>query len=254
MEMENGETSQAPMTEETFDGDLNFDDIEEPQESAEAQPEEEPQEVEEPTDFLTVRFNKADKKLTKAEAVELAQKGLNYDHIKAELDSYRDGPIGKAIKAYADQAGMSVEKYAEMMAQQADAAAEKKAMDELKEKWPDAPDELLKDYARMQRGENQAKAASAEEAKRQREWSEALAEYPEIKPESVPQDVHEAVAQGLTPLEALRRHEIAELKKQLTELTSAQEAKKKQNDNRARSTGSLASSAKSQDDFMSEFA
>ena len=27
MEMENGETSQAPMTEETFDGDLNFDDL-----------------------------------------------------------------------------------------------------------------------------------------------------------------------------------------------------------------------------------
>ena len=253
--MEIGETSQATMTEELLDGSLNFDDIEEPEESAEAQPKEEPQEtVEDPTDFLTVRFNKADKKLTRAEAVELAQKGLNYDHVKAELDSYRDGPIGKAIKAYADQAGMSVEKYAEMMAAQADAAAEKKAIDELREKWPDVPDEFLKEHARLQRGENQAKAASAEEAKRQKEWAEARAEYPEINPESLPQDVYEAMAQGMTPLEALHRHEIAELKKKNAELTSAEEAKKKQIDNRARSTGSLASSAKSQDDFMSEFA
>lgn len=254
MEMENGETSQATMTEETFDGDLNFDDIEEPQESAEAQPEEEPQEVEEPTDFLTVRFNKADKKLTKAEAVELAQKGLNYDHVKAELDSYRDGPIGKAIKAYADQAGMSVEKYAEMMAQQAEAAEEKRLITELQEKYPEAPDELLKDYAKMQREGTKAQAQSAEEAKRQQEWADALAEFPDIKPDAIPQDVHEAVAEGVSPLMALMKHKMAEQAAKIAELTAEKETKKKQEDNRARSTGSLASSAKSQDDFMSEFA
>jgi len=264
--MENSETSRTAMTEETFDGSLDFDDdiFEEDEadtegtEGAEAQPgAKEPEEAaDDQADFLTVRFNKADKQLTRAEAIELAQKGLNYDHVKAELDSYRDGPIGRALKAYADQAGMSIEKYAEMMAAQADAAAEKKAMEELREKFPDAPDELLKEHARLQRESGKAQAKSAEEARIQREWADALAEYPEIKPDSLPQDVHGMVAQGMTPLQALQQHEIRELRAKVAEMTSAKEAKKKQEDNRARSTGSMRSMGKKDDwdDFLSEFA
>ena len=162
----------------------------------------------------------------------------------------------EALKAYADQAGMSIEKYAEMMAAQADAAAEKKAIEELREKWPDAPDELLKDYARMQRGENQAKAATAEEAKIRKEWADALAEYPDINPNSIPQDVHDMVAQGMTPLQALQQHEIGELRAKVAELTSEKEAKQRQNDNRARSTGSMQSVNKKgeYDDFLADFA
>lgn len=249
-----GETSPINVSEEQFDGDSFLSGFDLPEEnedtegtetSAEAQPEqgaEEPKEAaEDPADFLTVRFNKEDKKLTRAQAVELAQKGMNYDHIKAELDSYRDGPIGKAMKAYADQAGMSVEKYAEMMAQQAEAAAEKKAVEELHEKYPDAPDELLRDYARLQREGNKTQAHNAEEAKRQREWADALAEYPDVKPETIPQDVHDAISQGKTPLEALREHELAELRTKVAELTSKDEAKKKRDDNRARAVGSMTS-------------
>ena len=248
-----GETSQNTVTGGNLDDDfLNGFDIPdeadtegaETEASAEAQPKqgaEEPKEAaQDPADFLTVRYNKADKKLTRAEAVELAQKGLNYDHIKAELDSYRDGPIGKAIKAYADQAGMSVEKYAEMMAAQADAAAEKKAVEELREKWPDAPEDLLQEYAKKTISDNKARAASAEEAKRQREWAEALAEYPDITPETIPQEVHDATNRGKTPLLALREYEIKKLREDLSNIKSAQEAKAKQEDNRAKAVGSLA--------------
>lgn len=264
-----GETSQNIVSGGIFDGEPEIDFEEddttegtETQESADAQEpakegaDEQP-EPEDVSDFLTIRYNKADRKLTRSEAVELAQKGANYDHVKAELDSYRNGPIGKAMKAYADQAGMSVEKYAEMMAQQAEAAAEKQVIAELQEKYPDAPDELLKEYARLQREGNKAQAQSAEEAKRQQEWADALAEYPDIKPDAIPQDVHDAVAEGVSPIDALRMHELAELRAKVAKLTADNETKKKQEDNRARSIGSAAgvtSGGEAEDDFLAGMA
>lgn len=251
--MMDGETSQNTVTGGMFDDDFlsGFDIPEEAgtegaetEASAEAQPKqgaEEPEEAaQDQADFLTVRFNKEDKRLTRAQAVEFAQKGMNYDHVKAELDSYRDGPIGKAIKAYADQAGMSVEKYAEMMSAQAEAAAEKKAIEELEQKWPGAPEDLLREYAKKMISDNKAQAASAEEARRQREWAEALSEYPDITPKTIPQEVHDAVKQGKTPLMALHEYTIRKLREDMTSLRSAQEAKAKQDDNRAKSVGSLA--------------
>lgn len=263
-----GETSQI-VSGGIFDGEpeLDFEEDDttegtETQESADAQEpakegaDEQP-EPEDVSDFLTIRYNKADRKLTRSEAVELAQKGANYDHVKAELDSYRNGPIGKAMKAYADQAGMSVEKYAEMMAQQAEAAEEKRLIAELQEKYPDAPEPLLKDYAKMQREGNKAQAQSAEEAKRQQEWADALAEYPDIKPDAIPQDVHDAVAEGVSPIDALRMHELAELRAKVAKLTADNETKKKQEDNRARSIGSVAgvaSGGEAEDDFLAGMA
>jgi len=260
-----GETSQNTVTGGIFDGEPEID-FEEPVEGEETEeradapePVAEAKEPEKTEDdgFLTIRYNKADKKLSREEAVELAQKGMNYDHIQQELQSYRDGPIGKAIKAYADAAGMSVEKYAEMMIDQQNAAAEKQAMQELEEKYPDAPEELLREYAKLQMEGNRAKAVSAEEAKRQKAWADALAEYPDIKPDSVPQDVHDAVANGATPLDALRMHELTSLRAKIAELTSAQETKQKQDENRARSIGSAAgvsSGGEAEDDFLAGMA
>lgn len=265
--MIDGETSQAVVSGGIFDGepDLDFNEpdttegteakapvADAPAPKAEGA-DEQPATEDDAADFLTIRYNKADRKLSRKEAVELAQKGANYDHVKQELDSYRNGPIGKAMKAYADQAGMSVEQYAEMMSKQAEAAAEKKAIAELQEKYPDAPDELLKEYVRIQRDRNATEAKSAEEAKLQRAWADALAEYPDIKPDAIPQDVHDAVAQGSTPIDALRQHELAELRKKIAELTAAKETQQKQNDNRARSIGSAAgvsSGGEAEDDFL----
>lgn len=264
--MMDGETSQNTVTGGIFDGEpeIDFDEPTEGEETearADAQePEskaEEPKAAEDAADFLTIRYNKADKQLTRAEAVELAQKGMNYDHVKAELDSYRNGPIGKAMQAYADQAGMSVEQYAEMMAKQAEAAAEKKALEELQERYPDAPEELLRENVKLKMKETAAQAVSAEEAKRQKAWADALAEYPDIKPDAIPQDVHDAVANGASPLDALRQHELASLRAKVAELTSAQETKQKQEENRARSIGSAAgvnSGGDEQDDFLAGMA
>ena len=263
-----GETSQNIVSGGIFDGEseIEFEDTDTEGTETEApsadapKPEEKGADEQAPDDdaeFLTIRYNKADRKLSRKESVELAQKGANYDHVKQELDSYRNGPIGQAMKAYADQAGMSVEQYAEMMAKQAEAAAEKKAVEDLREKYPDAPDDLLTEYARLQRESTKTAAKTAEEAKLQREWADALAEYPDIKPDAIPQDVHDAVAQGRTPIDALRMHELTALRARVAELTAAQDTKQKQEDNRARSIGSAAgvsSGGEAEDDFLAGMA
>ena len=259
-----GETSQT-VTGGMFDGEpeISFESTDEGEdtqavETPKAEPEAKEPEAndDDVADFMTVRYNKADKKLSRKEAVEYAQKGMNYDKIYGELQSYKEGAIGRAIKAYADAAGMSVDRYAEMMIQQQEAAQEKQALAELQEKYPEAPEELLKDYAKLQLKGNKADAMTAEEAKRQKEWSDALAEYPDISADSIPQDVHDAVANGVTPLDALRMHELNELRAKVQELTSAKETKAKQEDNRARSIGSASgvSGGEPEDEFLAGMA
>lgn len=257
-----GETSQNIMPdEEIFDGIDDWDDDTEGEETEangkaeQKDPEAKAQPAEDEANFLKVKYNKEDKVLSKAEAVALAQKGLNYDHVYEELKSYREGAIGQALKTYADQAGMSVEDYAKFMQQNADAAAEKAAMEKLAEDHPDWPEDALRELVKAQREGNKARAMSAEEEKRRREWAEARAAYPDIQPDNIPQDVHDAIAGGMTPLEALREHEITNLRAKIAELTAKSEQLQQQHNNRARSVGSLRSQDKGTNDgFLSEFA
>lgn len=263
--MMEGETSQSTVTGGIFDGEpeIDFDEPTEGEETEEREDTQEPvEEAKEPekadeSDFLTIRYNKADVKLSRAEAVELAQKGKNYDHVFDELKSYREGPVGRAMKAYADEAGMTVEQYAELMISNKDAADEKAAMDRMEEEHPDWPEDAIRELVKAQRAGAKEQAKSAEEQKRQKAWADALAAYPDIKPDNIPQDVQDAVANGASPLEALRLHELAELRAQVAKLTAAQEAKQKQDDNRARSIGSAAgvsSGGDEQDDFLAGMA
>ena len=265
-----GETSQNIVSGGIFDGQSELDFEEDPTEGTEAEAQsadaqepkaeganEQPAADEDPADFLTIRYNKADMKLTREKAVELAQKGANYDHVFQELQSYREGPIGKALKAYADEAGMSIEQYAEMMISNQEAAAEKAAIEKMEDEHPDWPEDAIRELVRSQRAGAKEQARSAEEAKRQHEWAEALAAYPDIKPDSIPQDVQDAVANGSTPLAALREHELAALRQKIAELTAAHETKQKQEDNRARSIGSAAgvnSGGEADDDFLAGMA
>lgn len=264
--MMEGETSPNTVTGGIFDGEpeLDFDEPTEGEETEEREDAQEPvaeakepEKADEESDFLTIRYNKADVKLSRAEAVELAQKGKNYDHVFDELKSYREGPVGRAMKAYADEAGMTVEQYAELMISNKDAADEKAAMDKMEEEHPDWPEDAIRELVKAQRAGAKEQAKSAEEQKRQREWAEAHAAYPDITFDNLPQDVQEAVANGAKPLEALRLHELAELRAQVAKLTAAQETKQKQEDNRARSIGSAAgvsSGGDEQDDFLAGMA
>lgn len=254
------------MTENTTmfeDEPMLFDDYqEEAEETTEAEPtaeavEEEPKEQEaaEAEPFLTVRHNKQDRALTKEEAITYAQKGINYDHVAQELKSYREGPIGKALRAFADEAGMSVEKYAEMMVQQHEAKAEAEALEKMQEKWPEAPDDLLKELVRAQRAEAKKAAETAAEQRQQAAWGEVLSMWPDMTPANAPAEVLEAVANGVPPIQAVYAYKYNETQAENARLKAGNEAKEKQIQNRQRATGSVHSQPKKQGDgFLDEFA
>ena len=185
----------------------------------------------------TIKYNGKEIQLTEEELIAAAQKGYNYDHIKGELDSVKTGNVYKAMKAGADKAGMSVEKYAEYLLESGTADAQLKAEKELKEKYPTAPADMIKEMARMQVAKDTESTKAATETEEQKAWSEALAAYPDLDIKNIPEDVQKEVAEGTSPLLAMKNHEIREIREQLKK----SKAEAKRTENRSHTTGSVTS-------------
>lgn len=251
----------SPMeTAEEMDNDLDFgfdaEDFEsetEPEEQTAAEgtePEEKPEGEDageqKDEDFLTVKYNKAEKKLTREQAVELAQKGLNYDKILSETERLRG-----AVKPFADQAGMTVQQYLDHLASTADETAKASVEQQVEKDYPyiteDAKKEIIQARMKEKAREAESAAKDAEKAK----WADALATYPDMA-DKVPQDVLDAVQAGKDPLTAMHEHRIAALQEQLAKANALATAAQKNNENRAASTGSMQGIGKNteQDPFL----
>lgn len=68
-------------------------------------------------EFLKIKYNKEEKILTEDEAREYAQKGMNYDHIKSELDKVRNSKATKMLEKYARANNMTIDEYADYLEQ-----------------------------------------------------------------------------------------------------------------------------------------
>lgn len=211
--------------------DLNFDDDEESDEEAE-----EPE-----SEKFTVKFNGEEKELNREELIAAAQKGLNYDKIKGRLDSWESGTIHQALKAAAGKAGMSIDDYAKYMLENSEADAQLEAERELRNKYPGAPAEMIRELAGYRTKAAESGTKAQEQSAEEKAWAEALREYPDIKVDEIPEEVQEDIRGGATPLMAYMRHEIRELKKQQKENA----AKEKNAKNKKSSLGSLSSSGSS---------
>lgn len=185
----------------------------------------------------TIKYNGKEEKLTLSQMTEFAQKGRNYDHVKTELDSYRNGNVFKAIKRYADKNGMSVEDYCKMLNEQDEANAQAALEDELKEQYPDAPEELIREIAQNRTRTAAADAKTKAEEDEAAAWAAMVEEYPDYTADNIPEDILEAVEKGQTPLEAARAFELAQLRERVR---SYETGAQKQNElNRQRSLGSM---------------
>ena len=64
------------------------------------------------TPFLTVTYNKAQRGLTQDEAIEYAQKGMNYDKLHGQYEALKQSePLLNELNRLAELNGMSVEDY-----------------------------------------------------------------------------------------------------------------------------------------------
>lgn len=198
--------------------------------------------------FLTIRYNGADETLTQEQAIELAQKGRNYDKIYQRMQDLQNDPTRAIFEEQARSAGLSLQDYANRLAEFQQASAINRIAKEFMSKNPDATEEIAKQYAQSEyrnqealKAQQKAQEAQKTEQERQTRAQEQVAafikEYPNVNVRELPQEVADDINNnGETLLSAYRRYENKQLRAEL-------EAARKNNSNRAKATGTLTENA-----------
>lgn len=218
---------QDEVLDDTDDFDWDFDDDTEDEENKPVEEQED--------EGLTVKYNGKETKVAKDDIPTYVQKGMNYDHVMSELDSMRSGNMYKALKKAADKEGMSVEQYAKFVLDKEDANALSEAEAAVRKEFPNLPNNVVKELAEARAAKKANNAQAEQSSAEEKAWAEALAEYPDMTKDSIPNEVLEAVAGGKSPLIALKNYEISQLK--AAEKKTAIETKNQKN--KEKSTGSM---------------
>lgn len=249
------------------DGDL-FSDAE-PEEEAEA-PEEQtnaPDAAEKPDgkpQTLRIKYNGQEQEITLEQAAELAQKGMNYDKVLRERNGLRvDARASELMHRLAEANGMDVEQYVGFVENQQKAVMLQKEAQNIRAKYPDMPDDAVQEMAEMRVNEKHKAAEESaatrrrsEEEARQKPWMDFLREFPDYKDgRELPRGVVEGIERGLTPVEAMLRHQQTEYEQRIRELETRLTTKEQNEKSRKASVGSAASTAatKAEDAFLSAF-
>ena len=223
----------------------DFDDLFAAEEESEAQDTNAPEETEaEPVPAETeptapaeepkykVNFLGEEKELPVSELVTAAQKGMNYDHIKGELDALRASSRKKnnaidVMRQMAEASGMGLNQYLELCKNTLSENRVKAQVDR------GVPEDVAKRLLELEDKEAARTAQEKEqekEAERSRAFADLLREYPDLK--TLPEEVAAAVAKGESPLNAYRAYDLKQVKLELAQL-------KKVNENKSKAVGSM---------------
>lgn len=196
------------------------------------------------------------------QAVELAQKGMNYDKVLNERNGLRvDARASELIHRLAEESGMDIEEYVGFVEEQQKAMILQREIESIRDKYPDMPENAIKELASSRAAEkarkNEEAAAerkkSSEEAK-QKPWIDFLREFPEYKDE-LPNDVIAYIEKGSTPIEAMLRFKLDAGEQKIKELEDKLTSQEQNTKNKQKSVGSVESTAIKQavDDFLAGF-
>lgn len=176
------------------------------------------------------------------EVIAMAQKGWDYDTVRADRDRLMDyqketEPMVAAMRSWAQRAGMSLEQYMDYVREEelkANGVAPEtaKAQVAMEKRQADLDARERAAAEEKTRQEAQAREAAEREAARQKDFNAFLAAYPEVKPEDIPKAVWERVGAG----ESLVTAYTMERNRELTVRLAALEQNER---NRERSPGSM---------------
>lgn len=208
-------------------------------EPTEQQPEEQPEQMVQITHLGEV------KEVPLSEAITLAQKGMDYDHVRQERDELKNAPENALMDYFAQKGGMTRAEYIESLRQQMEqdqlSAYTQKGMDE---EMARTMIELKEFKERQQKEEEEKKQ---EEAQKE-QYRQFFREFPGVSADDIPDDVWQRVTGGETLVAAYRAHENAQLKAKLAAL-------EQNNKNRETAVGSLTGEvgAEAPDPFLDGF-
>lgn len=164
---------------------------------------------------------------------ELVRKGMAFDDVYAELEQLRsahsqtDSSL-REVEKWAQQAGMELTEYIDYLRTTRRAQDVEREVNSIRQKYPDIPEEAAKEMAETRIKEKDAKEqqtaqqrkTEAEKAE-QKPWEDFVQKYPTMDSwEKIPADVVAEIESGASPVEAMQRHEMRELQKQIADLNT----------------------------------
>lgn len=217
--------------------------------------------------FMTVQFLGKERGLNREEAITFAQKGLDYDHVRQELEELRPlrkeiqeiAPFLQEVDYWAKESGMNRSEYLSFLRENRQAQMLQNEMSGIKTQYPDLPDEVVKEMAELRCKGKEAENVRLEEQQAQAQkdaelapWQKFIEVYGITDPEKIPPDVMADVGNGLSPVEAMQKHEINELKKQLEAANTKKQIEEKHEENKKRAMPSAATQAQpeKEDSFL----
>ena len=218
----------------------------------------EEQVAEEQPKLWTLRHMDEEKQVGEAEMVVLAQKGMDYDRIRAKYDEAK--PAMEMLAQFAKKAGVSTAEYITAIRAQAKQAegmseAEAKRAVDLEDREARVAVKEAEESARAAKANEAANAQSAADQRRAAEIAEFQKTFPEAAkdPKSIPPEVWAEVKQGVSLVGAYAKYAIknANAAKESAQREAA--SAKQNNKNAERSTGSMKSAgeeSKSKDPFL----
>lgn len=215
--------------------------------------------------MFDLKYNKETKQYTRQQVTELAQKGLNYDHVteqrdrlqqeNADLAKFRDenSAILDTLRAAAEASGKSVPEY--LTSIRTNLLVAQGISPET------ARERILREDAE-QRLHSQQKAEEAEanskrdaEQRQKDDIARFQKKYKDVDPKAIPQEVWEAVRGGELLTDAYGDYQRRELERQLREANEKLAIRAKNESNRQKSLGSLQSTKQEtgKDPFLEGF-
>lgn len=215
--------------------------------------------------MFDLKYNKETKQYTRQQVTELAQKGLNYDHVteqrdrlqqeNADLARFRDenSAILDTLRAAAEASGKSVPEY--LTSIRTNLLVAQGISPET------ARERILREDAE-QRLHSQQKAEEAEanskrdaEQRQKDDIARFQKKYKDVDPKTIPQEVWEAVRGGELLTDAYGDYQRRELERQLREANEKLAIRAKNESNRQKSLGSLQSTKQEtgKDPFLEGF-
>ena len=215
--------------------------------------------------MFDLKYNKEIKKYTRQQVTELAQKGLNYDHVTeqrdrlqqeiADLTKFRDenSAILDTLRAAAEASGKSVPEY--LTSIRTNLLVAQGISPET------ARERILREDAEQRLHSKQKAEEAAASSKRDAEQRQKddiarfQKKYKDVDPKTIPQEVWEAVRGGELLTDAYGDYQRRELERQLREANEKLAIRAKNESNRQKSLGSLQSTKQEtgKDPFLEGF-
>ena len=214
-------------------------------------------------ELFELKYNKQTRNYTRAEVTELAQKGMNYDHVLQQRDNLQN-QLSEAqkfrteneetlsiLKSFAESSGKSIEDFVRSVRENklvSEGMSREAAKERIRAE--DAERKLAKQQAERETQSRQQKEASDLEARQRADAARFEQLYPDAArkaksgEEPIPQEVWNEVANGSTLCEAYSRYENKKIAEENRKLQEQLKVKEQNNKTKAMSLGSAKSDGK----------